>query len=170
MLLDIKKYGEQVLRKKAAPVTVFDAALKETADNMFETMYANNGIGLAANQVGILKQILVLDASRDEKPEVHVLVNPVITENSREKNKYEEGCLSFPGVTEVIERPAKIKIKAQDVTGKPKEFTAEGLLAVVCQHEIDHLNGVLFIDRMSPVRKLMHNKELKEIKATVKKK
>lgn len=170
MVYEIKKYGEQVLRKKALPVTEFNDELKQIGDDMLETMYAKNGVGLAANQVGILKQILVIDASRDETPDPRVLVNPKITPVNKEKTKYEEGCLSFPGVTEIIERPSKIKIHAQDVTGKKVEFEAEGLLAVVCQHETDHLNGVLFIDRMSPVRKLMHNKELKEIKAGVKKK
>jgi peptide deformylase len=170
MVYEIKKFGEQVLRKKALPVTEFNEELKKISEDMLETMYAKNGIGLAANQVGILKQILVLDASRDENPDPHTLVNPKITAHSKEKTKYEEGCLSFPGITEVIERPSKIKIHAQDITGKKVEFEAEGLLAVVCQHEIDHLNGVLFIDRMSPVRKLMHNKELKELKDSVKRK
>jgi len=169
MLLNILKYGDPVLRKKAAPVTEFNTELKKTADDMFYSMYANNGIGLAANQVGILKQLLVLDASKEEKPLVFVLVNPKIIENSREKSNFEEGCLSFPGLNETIRRPLTIKVKFQDLTGKETLLEASGLLATVIQHELDHLNGILFIDRMTPVRRLLHSKELKEIKKLSKK-
>lgn len=170
MTYEIKKYGEPVLKKKAEPVTEFGEELKKIFDDMLETMYAFNGVGLAANQVGILKQMLVIDTSRDEDRVLLYLANPVITSVSKDKVTFEEGCLSFPGIFEKIDRPAGITVSAFDPYGKPLKIEAEGFLSIVLQHEIDHLNGVVFIDRMSPARKLMHGKELKEIKEETKKK
>ncbi len=164
MLLEIRKYGDPVLKKKAAPVTEFDPELFQFFEDLLETMYANRGVGLAATQVGVMKQALVLDASTEEQTIIYMLANPKITAHSKDKSEFEEGCLSFPGITEKIYRPKKVTVEAQDPQGKPVKIEADGFLAVVLQHEIDHLNGTTFIDRMSAVKKLLHNKELKEIK------
>ncbi len=166
MLLTIRKYGDPVLLKKAEPVTEFDESLSSLFDDMLETMYASDGLGLAANQVGILKRMVVIDTGKPDSPKVLKLANPEIIESSREKQEYEEGCLSFPGITDKISRPAKVKVRANDPKGNELTIEAEGLAAVALQHEIDHINGVVFINRMSPVRKMMHSKELKELKKT----
>ena len=137
---------------------------------MLETMYTNNGVGLAANQVGITKQIVIIDVSPSEEPKIYVLINPEILEYSADSVEYEEGCLSFPGIHETLKRPSKIKVIFQDLKGKKHELEAEGLLAVAVQHETDHLNGKLFIDKMSPVKRMLHNKELREIKKQSKEK
>lgn len=163
-ILKIRYYGDPVLRKKAEKVIEFDSNLEKTVKDMLETMYANNGIGLAANQVGILKQIIVIDTGTKEKPDIKILINPEIKTRSKEKTEYEEGCLSFPGLTEKIQRPAKIAVKCQDIKGNFCEFDAEGLLSIAIQHEYDHINGILFIDKMSPVKRFTHNKKLREIK------
>jgi peptide deformylase len=164
MIYEIKKYGEAILKQKASPVTEFDQELKTLFDDMLETMYSANGQGLAANQIGILKQVIVMDVSDGEKRIVYRLANPMITEISKEKINYDEGCLSFPGITDTIDRPAKIVVKAQGPDGSEIMMEAEGLLAICLQHEIDHLNGITFIERMSPIKKMMHSKELKELK------
>lgn len=164
MLYEIRKYGDPILKQKAEPVTEFNEDLKTIFANMLETMYAASGLGLAANQVGILKRIIVIDTGTIESPKVLRLANPEIIENSREKQEFEEGCLSFPGLTEKIYRPAKVKVKAQDPDGNELIIEAEGLTAVALQHETDHINGVMFINRMSPVKRMLHAKELKELK------
>jgi peptide deformylase len=169
MIYTIRKYGDPILKQKAEPVTVFDKELKETFDNMLETMYAANGLGLAANQVGILKRMITIDTGTAESPKVLKLANPEIAEHSKEKQEFEEGCLSFPGIMEKIQRPAKVKVKAQDPEGTQLTIEAEGLAAVALQHEIDHINGVVFINRMSPVKKMMLAKQLKELKNSCKK-
>lgn len=169
MIYTIRKYGEPILRKKTEPVVVFDSELKQLFADMLETMYNYNGLGLAANQIGISKSMLVLDASTEDQTILYTLANPQVVEHSREKTEFEEGCLSFPGITEKISRPSVIKVKAQDYDGKEIVIEATGLLAIVLQHEIDHLNGVVFIDRMTPIRKMLHSKELKELKNTCKK-
>jgi peptide deformylase len=165
MIQKICKYGDPILKKKAEPVTEFGPELKKFLEDMLETMYANRGVGLAANQVGVLKQAIVIDASTEEQTVIYTLANPKVTEFSKEKGEYEEGCLSFPGIMENIHRPAHVVVKGQDWDGKELTVDGSGFLAVVLQHEIDHLNGITFIDRMSSVKKLLHNKELKEIKA-----
>lgn len=169
MTYTIHKYGDPILRKKTEKVTVFDSALKQVFEDMLETMYASNGLGLAANQVGISKSMLVLDASREDKTILYMLANPEIIEHSKEKTEFEEGCLSFPGINDKISRPSRVKVKAQEPDGREIIIDAEGLLAIVLQHEIDHLNGVIFIDRMTPIRKMLHAKELKELKNECKK-
>jgi len=121
-------------------------------------------IYVAANQIGVLKQALVLDASTEEQTIIFTLANPHIKEVSKEKTEFEEGCLSFPGITEKIYRPKHIIVQAKDWDGSDITIDTKGLLAVVLQHEIDHLNGVTFIDRMSAVKKMLHNKELKTLK------
>jgi len=164
MVYKIKTYGDPILTKKAEPVTDFNEEIKEILDNMLETMYVAGGVGLAANQVGILKQLITIDAGTKESPKPIKIVNPVIIEKSKEKKEYEEGCLSFPGITEKIYRPSRIKVSFFDQDGNEKIMEFEGLESTAVQHEIDHLNGILFINRMSPIKKMMLNKKLKEIK------
>ncbi|HPD18044.1 MAG TPA: peptide deformylase [Candidatus Goldiibacteriota bacterium] len=164
MIYKIKIYGDTVLNKKAEEVTDFNREIKEILDNMLETMYAQNGVGLAANQVGILKQLITMDTGPKDSPKPIKMINPVIIEKSREKTEYEEGCLSFPGITEKIYRPSVVKVKFFDQDGNEKIMEFKGLESTVSQHEIDHLNGVLFINRMSAVKKMMLNKKLKELK------
>jgi peptide deformylase len=168
-VLEIRKYGDPILKQKAAPVTEFNDELKQLMGDMLETMYAANGLGLAATQVGVLKRVITIDTGTRESPKVLRLANPEILGYSKEKEDYEEGCLSFPGITEKIYRPAKVKVKAQDPDGRELVIEAEGLAAVALQHEIDHINGVVFINRMSPVKRIMLNKQLKELKESRKK-
>lgn len=150
---EILKYPEKVLREKASRVTDCDSKLNRLIDDMIETMYAAPGVGLAANQVGVPKQVAVIDVSaRDEKSPLIVLVNPEIVHLEGEIEA-EEGCLSVPDYTTVLKRAMKVCVKGIDRDGKPIEIEAEGLLARALQHEIDHLNGVLFIDRMGRIRK-----------------
>lgn len=164
MLYTIHKYGDAILRKKTEPVTVFDKDLVQVFADMLETMYAANGTGLAANQIGLSKHMLVLDASTVDKTVIFTLANAQVIEHSREKTEFEEGCLSFPGITEKISRPSFVKVRANDQDGREIIIEASGFLAIVLQHEIDHLNGVVFIDRMTPIRRMLHTKELKELK------
>jgi len=165
----IHRYGDPILKKKTEEVADFGEATAKILDEMLESMYEFGGVGLAANQVGIPKRMLVIDTQSEENRVVLKLVNPYLTSYSKEKQTYEEGCLSFPGITEKIDRPLKITVAARDAQGKKLEINAEGFLAVVLQHEIDHLDGVTFVDRMSPARKLMHIKELNELKSETKK-
>ena len=150
---EIVKYPEKVLREKTLRVTDCDSKLNKLIDDMIETMYAAPGVGLAANQVGVSKQVAVIDVSaRDEKSPLIVLVNPEIVHLEGEVEA-EEGCLSVPDYTTVVKRAMKVCVKGLDRHGKPLEIEAEGLLARALQHEIDHLNGILFIDRMGRIRK-----------------
>ena len=169
MIYTIRKYGDPILRKKTEAVTEFDWDLKQVFADMLETMYAYHGTGLAANQIGILKSMLVLDASTEDKTILYTLANAQVIGHSKEKTEFEEGCLSFPGINEKISRPSAIRVQAQDLDGKELMIDATGFLAIVLQHEIDHLNGVVFIDRMTPIRKMLHAKELKELKNICKK-
>ena len=148
-----------------------DDEIRELLDDMLETMYAAPGIGLAAVQVGILKRIIVIDISKDkEKKSPLFLINPEIISKSKKTSVYEEGCLSLPGHFAEIERPAECQIKFVDYNGKEKQLIANGLLATCIQHEVDHLNGVLFIDYLSKLKKDMiikklikHKKELNKV-------
>ena len=150
---EIVKYPEKVLREKTLRVTDCDSKLNKLIDDMIETMYAAPGVGLAANQVGVSKQVAVIDVSaRDEKSPLIVLVNPEIV-HLEGVVEAEEGCLSVPDYTTVVKRAMKVCVKGLDRHGKPLEIEAEGLLARALQHEIDHLNGILFIDRMGRIRK-----------------
>jgi peptide deformylase len=145
-MLDVYTLGEEVLREKAERVTVFDNALALLVDAMFETMTESDGIGLAAPQVGVPSRLFVVDTRRPG--ERKVFINPEIIETSQEQGMYEEGCLSIPGMYYDIVRPLAVTVQAQDLDGKAFITRADGLLARVIQHENDHLNGVLFIDRM----------------------
>ena len=153
MILKVVKYPEPVLSQPGEPVTDFDEELKKLADDMFETMYASQGIGLAAPQVAVSKRVTVIDLSQGKDPaQKLVLVNPEVT--FREGKQYEEeGCLSFPEIREKVQRAAKVKIRAQDLKGKWFEMDGEELLSRAFQHEIDHLDGMLFIFRMSSLKR-----------------
>jgi peptide deformylase len=158
--LTILEFPDLRLRTKAQPVTVFDAALKQLAADMLETMYAAPGIGLAATQIDVHKQLLVLDVS-DEKNQPMTLVNPRIV--AREGSQtYQEGCLSVPGIFADVERADRIRVEANDVEGKPLAFEADGLLAVCIQHEMDHLVGKLFVDYLSPLKRELVRKKLEK--------
>ena len=145
---EIKKYPDKVLKEKTQLVTDCNAELDKLVDDMIETMYAAPGVGLAANQVGVSKQVAVIDVSvRDEKSPLIVLLNPEIVHREG-VIEAEEGCLSVPDYTAVLKRAMKVCVKGLDRNGRPVEIEAEGLLARALQHEIDHLNGILFVDRM----------------------
>ena len=152
---------DPILRKKCQPIENVDDELRKLMKDMLETMYKAPGIGLAAIQVGILKRVVVVDISKDDQ-EKHPLffVNPEITYRSKETSVYEEGCLSLPGQFAEIERPAECHLKYIDFNGKEKELKADGLLSTCIQHEVDHLNGVLFIDYLSKLKKDMIIKKL----------
>jgi peptide deformylase len=150
---EIWKYPEKILLKKTLPVKDFNTELLRLADDMVETMYAAPGVGLAANQIGIPQQVIVVDvSSTDERSNLVALVNPLIIEASGE-TETEEGCLSIPGYTTVVKRAEKVKVAAFDLNGRPVEVEGEGILAKALQHEIDHINGVLFIDRIGRVKR-----------------
>jgi peptide deformylase len=143
-----------VLKQRSAPVTVVDDELRALMDDMLETMYAAPGIGLAAIQVGVAKRIIVMDIARGDEPKnPRFFVNPEIVWASEETFTYEEGCLSVPEIYDEVERPAKVRVKFLDYEGKAHEEEAEGLFAVCVQHEIDHLDGVLFIDHLSRLKR-----------------
>ena len=158
--LTILEFPDPRLRTKAQPVTVFDAALKQLAADMLETMYEAPGIGLAATQVNVHRQLLVLDVS-EEKDQPMILVNPKILA-SEGSQTYQEGCLSVPGIFADVERADHIRVEAQDADGKPLAFEADGLLAVCIQHEMDHLIGKLFVDYLSPLKRDLVRKKLEK--------
>jgi peptide deformylase len=153
MILKVVKYPEPVLSQPGEPVADFDAELKKLVDDMFETMYASQGIGLAAPQVAVAKRVTIVDLSQGKDPaQKLVLVNPEVI--LREGKQYEEeGCLSFPEIREKVQRAAKVRIRAQDLKGKWFEMDGEELLSRAFQHEIDHLDGMLFIFRMSSLKR-----------------
>ena len=159
----ILKFPDQDLRIKAKPVESFDGELKTLTDDMFETMHSVNGIGLAATQIGVAKQVAVIDIS-PEKNEPLIIVNPEIQILDPSKTEdYDEGCLSVPGFFEKISRPSDIKLTYQDLNGKKQEIKPEGLLTKVVQHELDHLNGRLFVDHISELkRRRIRNKIVKQ--------
>ncbi len=155
-ILPIITIPDPVLREKAATIERVDAALLELAQDLLATMYAAPGIGLAAPQVGILRRLIVMDPSRDEEPKQPlIMVNPVILERGGEMRTHEEGCLSIPEFTAEIKRPASTRVSYIDERGKPQENTLEGIWSTLVQHEIDHLNGVLFIDYLSRLKRDM---------------
>ena len=162
---------DPILRKKSEILEKVDDELRGLLDDMLETMYSAPGIGLAAVQVGILKRAIVIDISKDkEKKNPFFLINPEIISKSKNTSTYEEGCLSLPGYFAEIERPAECTIKYIDFHGKEQSLKAEGLLATCIQHEVDHLNGILFIDYLSKLKKDMiikklvkHKKEISRI-------
>jgi peptide deformylase len=162
---EIKKYPDPVLREKTAPVKDIDTAVCRLIDDLVETMHAAPGVGLAANQVGVPLQVAVIDLGDHEGAGPHrslvVLINPEIVSQDG-TIVAEEGCLSVPEFTEQVKRAARVKVRAKDRTGKAFEIEADGLMAKALQHEIDHLNGVLFIDRLSPIKKSIFRRKLKK--------
>ena len=152
-------YPHEILKTKAEPVKEIDARLQEIVDRMFETMYKAKGIGLAANQVGIPIRLLVMDVREEEgRPNRLVLVNPVI-QDAEGGAVGEEGCLSVPGYTAPVKRAERILVEALDREGSPIRFEAEGLLARCIQHEIDHLDGICFVDRLGPVKRSLFRRK-----------
>jgi peptide deformylase len=156
--LDVRLMGDPVLRAKAEPVAVVTDQLRKLISDMFETMYDEEGVGLAAPQVGISERIIVVDPHEDDsKP--FALINPEILDTSSETEKSEEGCLSIPGLRDIVERPSSVRVRGMTPEGEITEIQTDGLLARILQHEIDHLDGILFIDRLSPLkRKLLLSK------------
>jgi peptide deformylase len=143
MALDIRTFGDPVLKTRAAPVESFDESLVRLTQDMLATTRDNEGVGLAANQVGRLKRVLVAAIEDDE----YVIVNPVLTDRSETTETAPEGCLSIPGIQVDVERPKAVTVSGQDVSGQPMQIEASDLLARVLQHEVDHLDGVLILDR-----------------------
>ena len=142
------------LRLVSEPVKAIDDEIGRLVDDMFETMYGAPGIGLAAIQVGVPKRVITADLAKKDEPRApQVFINPEILSRSEELSTYEEGCLSIPEIHEDVERPAKVRVRYLDRDGKPHEVDAEGLLATCLQHEIDHLDGVLFIDHISKLKR-----------------
>ena len=155
---------DPLLRQVSKPVERVDAALGRLADDMLETMYDAPGIGLAAVQIGEPLRMLVIDVSKDDEPKApQVFVNPEIVERSDDVSVYEEGCLSIPDYYAEVERPASVRVRYLDREGKAREVKAEGLLATCLQHEIDHLNGVLFIDHISKLKRDMVVRKFKKL-------
>ena len=155
---------DPLLRELSKPVERFDDQLRKFAGDMFDTMYDAPGIGLAAIQVGEPLRMLVIDLAKEDAPkEPHVFINPEIVASSDERSVYEEGCLSIPDYYAEVERPATITVKYFDADGKEKSMEADGLMATCLQHEIDHLNGVLFIDHISKLKRDMVIKKFKKL-------
>jgi peptide deformylase len=150
--LPILRYPDPRLHKVAKPVTKFDARIKKLVEDMAETMYDAPGIGLAASQVDVHEQVIVIDIS-DNRSALRAFINPEILWASEEKQVYDEGCLSVPGIYDGVERHVQVKVRAFDVDGKPFELEADGLLAVCIQHEMDHLKGKVFVEYLSPLKR-----------------
>jgi len=159
-VLNIIEFPDPRLRLRAEPVREFDAELKQFVADMFETMYAANGVGLAATQVAVSQQVLVADMS-DERNQPLALINPEILEKNGSQ-VYQEGCLSFPGIFADVTRALKVKVKAHDVDGKEIVMEVEGPLAVCIQHEMDHLAGKVFVDYLSPLKRSMLLKRMEK--------
>ncbi len=160
----IRKYGDPILRKKAIKVAALDAVLQQVAADMIETMQTNKGLGLAANQIGLTHALCVVDVGLiTEGAAPQAFVNPVILQESGKDLTYEEGCLSIPEVNEEVVRKERILLRYQDLNGAVHEQEYEGMLARVLQHELDHLNGVFFVDRLSPLKRKLLSKKLKAI-------
>ncbi|WP_456397630.1 peptide deformylase [Desulfurobacterium sp.] len=164
--MKIRIYPDEVLKKQAEKVEEFNEETKNIVNQMFETMYKRGGLGLAGNQVGILKRIVVIDLDAGKEKEGKnqiILINPeIITMEGEQLNQ--EGCLSLPGLYKKVKRAAYVKVKAQNIYGEDFEIEGEGLLARALQHEIDHLNGIVFIDRLSPLQKRLALQRYKKLK------
>jgi peptide deformylase len=164
-VVPVRLYGDPVLRRKGAEVREFGDEFRALVRDMRDTMAAYRGVGLAANQVGVLLRVLVVDVPLDEEQRAqYTLVNPVVKERSGSEVG-EEGCLSIPGIYEDVSRSLHIKVTAQDELGGPLELEADGFLARAIQHEIDHLDGVLFVDRLSPLKRQFLKRSLEALAA-----
>ena len=165
MIREIVIWPDPVLKQVAAPVERVDDAVRRLLDDMAETMYAADGVGLAAPQIAELQRVIVVDTSpRQEGQKLVHLVNPEIVATEG-KTTYTEGCLSIPGEAEEVERAARVRVRALDYFGKPFELDADGLLAIAIQHETDHLNGTLFVDHLSSLKRELIRKRMKKLKA-----
>ena len=165
MLREILIWPHPVLKKKAAPVEKVDASIRSLVDDMFETMYAADGVGLAAPQVGVLKRIIVLDATpRQPESQPIAMINPEIIATDG-ITTYREGCLSLPGEAEDVERAARVSVRFLDVDGTARTISADQLLAIALQHEIDHLDGVVFVDHLSTLKREVIKKRMKRYQA-----
>ncbi len=154
MIRSILQLPDPVLRKVSTPVEKIDGEIKKLIEDMFETMYDAPGVGLAAIQIGVAKRVVTIDATRgDEEKKPMVFINPEVISASEEKDSKEEGCLSIAEFYEEVERPSEVKVRYMDEKGKTHEIEADGLLGRALQHEIDHLNGVLFIDHISKLKR-----------------
>jgi len=163
MVREVLVYPDPVLKQKAKPVAKVDDSIRELVKDMADTMYAEDGVGLAAIQVGVPKRILVVDASsRQEGEGLRVFINPELV-SAEGRTKYNEGCLSIPGESEEIERFSKIVVRALNEQGETFELEAEGLLSIALQHEMDHLDGVLFVDRLSSLKRGMIRKRMLKV-------
>jgi peptide deformylase len=154
----LRYLGDPVLREMAEPVTELTAELRRLIEDMFDTMYAEEGVGLAAPQVGVRQRVIVVDP---REPDIvpFALINPEIIEVSEDVERGEEGCLSIPGLKDIVERPAAVRVEGLNLDGGRTSVEADGLLARILQHEVDHLDGILFLDRVSPIkRKLLLSK------------
>ncbi len=160
-LLPILRYPDPRLKKVASPVTQFDDQLAKLAKDMGETMYEAVGVGLAATQVDVHKRVIVMDVS-ENKDELIVFVNPEIIQASEEHKVYEEGCLSVPGIYDKVDRPASVRVRAQNVKGEFFELDCDELMAVCIQHEIDHLNGKVFVEYLSQLKQTRIKTKLKK--------
>ena len=159
-ILEILKYPDPRLREVAEPVAAVDDEVRELAENMAETMYDAPGIGLAANQVGVSKRVFIVDIASDDEPsQLMVFINPEIIQLEGTQT-WDEGCLSFPDVNEEIKRAARVKVRALGIEGKPFELEAEGLLAVAIQHENDHLDGILMIDKVNALKRRLIGRKM----------
>jgi peptide deformylase len=164
-LLDIVIVPDQRLKTRCEPVGEITAAIRKLAQDMLETMYDAPGIGLAAPQVGVLKRLVVLDVADEEAPRKPlVMINPEITWKSEESRTYQEGCLSIPEIYGDVTRPEKIKVRYTDLENQTHEIEADGLLSTCIQHEIDHIDGVLFIDHMSSLKRSMILRKMTKLK------
>ncbi len=170
-LLDIKKFPEKILKEKATPLENIDSHIQHLIDDMLETMYAAKGVGLAANQIGISKRLCVMDTSlKEDKRPLIVLINPVIIEKEG-LVETEEGCLSIPGYSTTIKRSERVYVRGLNREGKTLDVEGTGLLARALQHEIDHLDGLLIIDRISPIKREFFKRRYKKfLKAATSKK
>ena len=163
MIYPIVKYGQAVLEKPTEPVTVFDGALEKLVADMFETMYAAHGVGLAAPQIGVSSRLVVIDTSTGQDPNAKiVLVNPVVVASEGRQNQ-EEGCLSLPVFRAETPRPLRATVRGQDVRGNTVTLSGEGLLARAFCHEIDHLNGTLFISHLSKLKRDSIKRRVKQM-------
>ena len=164
-LLPILRFPDERLRTVAKPVTLFDAALRQLTQDMAETMYEAPGIGLAATQVNVHQRVVVIDIS-EEQNALQVFINPVIA-STMGMQTYEEGCLSVPGVYDKVDRPSDVVVCYQDLDGNEHKLEADGLLAICIQHEIDHLNGTVFVDHLSQLKQTrIRNKLAKQARRT----
>ncbi len=161
--LGLQVYGSKVLRKRSSNVEKFDDELATFIDRMVETMIIEEGVGLAAPQVGVSKQIAVVNPEPENEKTLIKMVNPVIVQASDETESIEEGCLSVPGIRGNVIRPLAIEVHYQDEKGEKHELRADGLLARIIQHEVDHLNGILFIERLSIAKKMLIKPKLRSL-------